>query len=90
MRKTFDARTAAADGETEVTLFPLLGYATHTLPGELVMLTLELPLDADAPDGEREFLRLGLRAEGARQLAQSLTLAAAAAQMGQAASPKSS
>jgi len=75
--------------EAEVTLFPLLGYATHTLPGTLVMLTLEVPVDADQPEGSRQLLRLGLRAGGARQLAESLTRAAAAAEMGQAASPKS-
>ncbi|MHB8884207.1 MAG: hypothetical protein ACYC5H_03780 [Methylovirgula sp.] len=78
-----------AEGETEVTLFPLLGYSTHTLPGELVMLTLEIPVDADAPEGPRQLLRIGLRAGGARQLAESLLRAAAAAEMGQAPSPQS-
>ncbi len=73
----------------KVTLFPLLGYATHTLPGELVMVTLELPLDAAAPEAARQLLRIGLRAEGARQLSSSLRLAAEAAEMGQALSPKS-
>jgi hypothetical protein len=76
--------------EAEVTLFPLLGYATHTLPGELVMVTLELPLDAEAPEAARQLLRIGLRAIGARQLAASLERAAEAAEMGQAASQKSS
>lgn len=77
------------ENETEVTLFPLLGYATHTLPGELVMLTLEIPVDADAPEGARQLVRIGLRAEGARRLAESLTRAAEAAEMGQAVSPRS-
>lgn len=77
------------ESETEVTLFPLLGYATHTLPGELVMLTLEIPVDADAPEDARQLVRIGLRAEGARRLAESLTRAAEAAKMGQAVSPRS-
>ncbi len=77
------------ESETEVTLFPLLGYATHTLPGELVMLTLEIPVDADAPEGARQLVRIGLRAEGTRRLAESLTRAAEAAEMGQAVSPRS-
>ncbi len=47
----------------KITLFPLLGYATHTLPGELVMVTLELPLDAAAPEAARQLLRIGLRAK---------------------------
>jgi hypothetical protein len=76
-----------AEGEPEVTLFPLLGYSTHTLPGALIMLTLEIPLDADAPEGPRQRLRIGLRAGGARQLAESLLRAAQAAEMGQAPSP---
>jgi hypothetical protein len=80
---------AAKEPESEVILYPLLGYATHTLPGELVMLTFELPVDAEAPDAARQLLRIGLRAEGARQLSHSLRLAAEAAEMGQAASPKS-
>jgi hypothetical protein len=75
---------------TEITVFPLLGYATHTLPGELVMVTLEIPVDAEAPEAERRLLRIGLRADGARQLSTSLTLAAEATEMGQAPSPKSS
>lgn len=75
--------------EAEITLFPLLGYATHTLPGELIMLTLEIPVDADAPDGARHLLRIGLRAEGARQLSESLARAAEATEMGQAPSPQS-
>lgn len=87
MSETEPDETGAS--ETEVTLFPLLGYATHTLPGELVMLTLELPVDPAAPEAARQRFRLGLRAEGARQLSHSLELAAAAAEMGQAASPKS-
>jgi hypothetical protein len=77
------------DGEAELTLYPLLGYATHTLPGELVMLTLEIPVDADAPEGARQLVRIGLRAEGAKQLSESLARAAEAAEMGQAISPKS-
>ena len=77
------------DGEAEVTLLPLLGYSTHTLPGELVMLTLEIPVDADAPDGIRQLVRIGLRTGGARQLSESLARAAAAAEMGQAPSPRS-
>ena len=77
------------EDEAEVTLFPLLGYATHTLPGELVMLTLEIPLDADAPEGAHQLLRVGLRAKGARQLAESLARAADAAEMGQAPSARS-
>ena len=76
-------------GEAEVTLFPLLGYSTHTLPGELVMLTLEIPVDADRPHGGRRLLRIGLRAEGARQLSESLARAADATEMGQAPSPQS-
>lgn len=73
----------------KITLFPLLGYATHTLPGELILVTLELPLDAAAPEAARQLLPIGFRAEGARQLSSSLRLAAEAAEMGQAASPKS-
>jgi hypothetical protein len=71
-------------GEDEITLFPLIGFATHTLPGALVMLTLELPVDAEAPEGPRHHVRVGLRAVGARQLAESLVRAAAATEMGQA------
>jgi hypothetical protein len=74
-----------ADEEKEsVTLFPLLGYATHSLPGALVMVTLELPLDPAKPTEERQRLAIGLRAIGARQLAESLVRAAQAAEMGQA------
>ncbi|MGO9133254.1 MAG: hypothetical protein ACLP8A_04280 [Methylovirgula sp.] len=87
MSKGDEPDAPGADGE--VTVFPLLGYATHTLPGELVMVTLELPVDAEAPEGVRQLLRIGLRAEGARQLAASLKLAGDAAEMGQAPSPKS-
>jgi len=76
--------------ETEVEVFPLLGYATHTLPGELVMVTLELPVEAAAPEAARHYLRIGLRAIGARQLAKSLTLAADASEMGQSPTPKKS
>lgn len=71
-------------GEDEITLFPLIGFATHTLPGALVMLTLELPLDAEAPEGLKHYLSIGLRAQGARQLAESLLRAAQSAEMGQA------
>jgi len=70
--------------EGEITLLPLIGFATHTLPGALVMLTLEVPVDANAPEGPRTHVRVGLRAIGARQLAESLQRAAAAAEMGQA------
>jgi hypothetical protein len=72
------------EGEGEITLLPLIGFATHTLPGALVMLTLEVPVDAAAPEGERAYIRVGLRAIGARQLAESLQRAADAAEMGQA------
>ncbi|WOJ88606.1 hypothetical protein RZS28_12345 [Methylocapsa polymorpha] len=68
--------------EEEITLFPLVGFATHTLPGALVMLTLELPVDAEAPEGPKTYLRVGLRANGARQLAESLLRAAESAEMG--------
>ena len=70
--------------EDEITLYPLIGFATHTLPGALVMLTLELPISADEPEGARQYLRVGLRASGTRQLAASLARAADAAEMGQA------
>ncbi len=70
--------------DTEVTLLPLIGFATHTLPGALVMLTLEVPVDAEVPEGPRKHVRVGLRAVGARQLAESLLRAAEAAEMGQA------
>jgi hypothetical protein len=71
-------------GGEEITLFPLIGFATHTLPGVLVMLTLELPIDAEAPEGPKHHVRIGLRAKGARQLAESLVRAAEATEMGQA------
>ncbi len=58
--------------EEEITLFPLIGFATHTLPDQGVMLTLELPVDSEAPDGARYRLYVGLRANGTRQLAASL------------------
>jgi len=70
--------------EEDIALFPLIGFATHTLPGEGVMLTLELPIDSEAPDGPRYRLYVGLRANGTRQLAASLLRAAEAAEMGQA------
>ncbi len=70
--------------ETEITLFPLIGFATHTLPNQGVMLTLELPVDSEAPDGARYYLHVGLRANGTRQLAASLLRAAEASEMGQA------
>jgi len=70
--------------DEEITLFPLIGFSTHTLPGALVMLTLELPVNSEEPEGERTYVRIGLRAEGTRQLADSLRRAAAAAEMGQA------
>ncbi len=72
------------NAETEITLFPLIGFATHTLPEQGVMLTLELPTDSENPDGERHYLRVGLRANGTRQLAASLLRAAEASEMGQA------
>jgi hypothetical protein len=74
----------------EITLLPLVGFATHTLPGALVMLTLEVPADAAAPEGLRHHVRVGLRAAGARQLAESLQRAAAATEMGQAPSRRPS
>ncbi len=77
-------------GDEEITVLPLIGFATHTLPGALVMLTLEVPVDAHAPDGERRLVRVGLRAIGARQLAASLLRAADAAEMGQAPSRRPS
>ncbi|WP_034991522.1 hypothetical protein [Beijerinckia mobilis] len=70
--------------DEEITLFPLIGFSTHTLPGSLVMLTLELPVNSEEPEGERTYVRIGLRAEGTRQLADSLRRAAQAAEMGQA------
>ncbi len=70
--------------ETEITVFPLIGFATHTLPNQGVMLTLELPVDSEAPDGPRYYLHVGLRANGTRQLAASLLRAAEASEMGQA------
>lgn len=73
-----------SEGESEITLLPLIGFATHTLPGALVMLTLEVPVDPDAPNGRRQHVRVGLRTIGARQLAESLQRAADAAEMGQA------
>jgi len=73
--------------ETELTLFPLLGFATHTLPDSLVMLTLELPVDPDDPRGARHRLNIALRAIGARQMAESLVRAADASEMGQAPTP---
>jgi hypothetical protein len=79
-----DPAGQSAMSEEEITLFPLIGFATHTLPGALAMLTLELPVDASAPEGPRRLVRVGLRAQGARQLAESLLRAAAAAEMGQA------
>ncbi len=72
------------EGEAEITLLPLIGFATHTLPGALVMLTLEVPVEAEEPEGPRQHIRVGLRAIGARQLAESLLRAAEAAEMGQA------
>lgn len=71
-------------GEEEITVSPLIGFATHTLPGRLVMLTLEVPVEARDPDGPRQHVRVGLRATGARQLAESLLRAADATEMGQA------
>jgi hypothetical protein len=79
-----------APGEAEVTLLPLIGFATHTLPGALVMLTLEVPVDVNAPEGPTQHVRVGLRAIGTRQLAQSLLRAAEAAEMGQAPSRRPS
>jgi hypothetical protein len=70
--------------EQEITLYPLIGFATHTLPNEGVMLTLELPVDSENPDGARYYLHVGLRANGTRQLAASLLRAAEASEMGQA------
>jgi hypothetical protein len=70
--------------DEEITLFPLIGFSTHTLPGSLVMLTLELPVNSEEPEGEKTYLRIGLRAEGTRQLAESLKRAADATEMGQA------
>lgn len=81
---------AEGSSETEITLLPLIGFATHTLPGALVMLTLEVPVDADKPEGPRRLVRVGLRAIGARQLAESLARAAEAAEMGQAPSRRPS
>jgi hypothetical protein len=72
------------DGEAEITLVPLIGFSTHTLPGALVMLTLEVPVDAELPGGPRRYVRVGLRSIGARQLAESLLRAADAAEMGRA------
>ncbi|ACB96912.1 hypothetical protein [Beijerinckia indica] len=69
--------------EEEIILFPLIGFSTHTLPGSLVMLTLELPVNSEEPEGEKTYVRIGLRAEGTRQLADSLRRAADAAEMGQ-------
>jgi hypothetical protein len=77
-------------GETEITLLPLIGFATHTLPGALVMLTLEVPVDAEKPEGPTQHIRVGLRAIGARQLAESLSRAAEAAEMGPAPSRRPS
>lgn len=77
-------------GEGEITLLPLIGFSTHTLPGALVMLTLEVPVEAGAPEGERHYIRVGLRAVGARQLAESLARAADAAEMGRAPSRRPS
>jgi hypothetical protein len=68
----------------EITLLPLIGFATHTLPAANVMLTLELPSEASEPEGAKYYLRVGLTASGARQLAESLARAADAAEMGQA------
>lgn len=76
--------------EAEITLLPLIGFATHTLPGALVMLTLEVPVDANAPEGPSRHVRVGLRAIGTRQLAESLLRAAEAAEMGQAPSRRPS
>jgi len=73
-----------ASAEQEITLFPLIGFATHTLPEKGVMLTLELPVDSEKPDGERYRLHIGLRSNGTRQLAASLMRAADATDMGQA------
>jgi hypothetical protein len=70
--------------EDEITLYPLIGFATHTLPGALVMLTLELPVDLSEPHGPKHYIRVGLRASGTRQLAESLARAADSAEMGQA------
>jgi hypothetical protein len=70
--------------EDEITLLPLIGFATHTLPGALVMLTLEVPAEAAAPEGPKRHIRVGLRPKGARQLAESLLRAAQSAEMGQA------
>jgi hypothetical protein len=74
--------------DDEITLFPLLGYSTFTLPGELLMLALELPENPENPQGPKQYLNLGLRAAGARELAESLLRAATASEMGQ--SPKRS
>jgi len=70
--------------EEDITLVPLIGFATHTLPGQGVMLTLELPVDSEDPGGPRYRLHVGLRANGTRQLAASLLRAAEASEMGQA------
>jgi hypothetical protein len=70
--------------EQEITLFPLIGFATHTLPDQGVMLTLELPIDSENPDGARYRLHIGLRSNGTRQLSASLLRAAEASEMGQA------
>jgi hypothetical protein len=70
--------------EQEIVLFPLIGFATHTLPDQGVMLTLELPVDSENIDGERYRFHIGLRANGTRQLAASLLRAAEASEMGQA------
>lgn len=70
--------------DEELTLFPLIGFSTHTLPGALVMLTLELPVEAENPEGPKHYVHVGLRAAGARQLAESLLRAVDATEMGQA------
>jgi hypothetical protein len=84
MSEAEDDSEAGKPLEQDITLFPLIGFATHTLPDQGVMLTLELPVDSENPDGARYYLHIGLRANGTRQLAASLARAAEASEMGQA------
>jgi hypothetical protein len=79
-----DDSDSAKPADQEITLFPLIGFATHTLPDQGVMLTLELPVDSENIDGARYRLHIGLRSNGTRQLAASLLRAAEASDMGQA------
>ena len=71
--------------EAIIPLSPLVGYSTHTIPGNAIVLTVDyVNSEQELQTGVKHTLRLAILAPLVRELGEALLRASEAAAMGQA------